>query len=563
MGLFDNVWHLPLRWFGLKDIPAVPIKFSGLLDTILKLSQRAKDVAPARNGLSNLYTIGGQTATGEQFLYGGTAATQKLPALSLEDPKQFAMSWTNFEGVYARHAHLIPDYAATLSDAEHATDRFWPLMAAYGYAFNLLMLRKASGADLARLRTAFAPVWSVEWEERAKRGQLYFIDLGIFTSLTPGKLAGFTRFTPATVTLLEQNPTSKALRPFAVRVSGEDDAGVQQFVKGQATPSAWLYALQAAKASVTLYGIWLGHVYHWHIVSAAMQMTMYNTFGKRHPVFKLLAPQSNYLFQFDEFLLLVWNSIAPPTSITTRGGFLRLMNRFAEGRDYFDDDPTTALAAQGIVEADFTRDKPWDLYPAAQGMLQLWSATERYASAFVDNTYANDADVFEDRRLQAWMRRSAAPHGGNIRGLPTLDSRAALTRVLTSLIFRVTAHGISRLMPSAYPAQAFVANFPPCLQQAAIPSPLAELSTAQLLTYLPKAGTIASMMDFLTIFVFTGPYVPFIPKAGVEADLFFPDGLKDPRNQALVAFREAVIALMKEYAPEEATTEQWPLNIET
>ena len=123
-------------------------------------------------------------------------------------------------------------------------------------------------------------------------------------------------------------------------------------------------------------------------------------------------------------------------------------------------------------------------------------------------------------------------------------------KVLTSLIYRITAHGSSRLKPSAYPALAFVANFPPCLQSAAIPSPQAELTTAQLLTYLPKTATIASMMNFLTIFVFTGPYVPFIPKAGVEADLFFPDGLTDPRNRALVAYRKAVIALMKQYAPE-------------
>jgi hypothetical protein len=347
-------------------------------------------------------------------------------------------------------------------------------------------------------------------------------------------------------------------------VSGQGDAGLQYFVKGQATPSAWLYALQAAKASVTLYGIWLGHVYHWHIVTAAMQMTMFNTLQRDHAVYQLVAPQSNYLFQFDEFLLLVWNAIAPPTSVTTRSGMLGLWNRFAKGRDYFADDPTTTLQAHGIVEADFTRDKPWDLYPVAQGLLQLWSDTELYVSAgFVDNTYATDAAVAEDRHLQAWMRQAADPHQGNIRGLPKLDSRAALARVLTSLIYRITAHGVSRLMPSAYPAAAFVANFPPCLQIAGIPSPSAELTTRELLAYLPKTGTIASMMNFLTTFVFTAPYVPFIPKAGVDADLFFPDGLNDPRNKALVAFREAVIAFMKSYAPDETTTGQWPRNIET
>lgn len=222
----------------------------------------------------------------------------------------------------------------------------------------------------------------------------------------------------------------------------------------------------------------------------------------------------------------MWNAIAPPTSVTSSCGFLHLMNRFAKDRDYFADDPTTTLQAHGLVEADFTREKPWDLYPVAQRLLQLWSDTEQYATGFVNNT--SDALVAEDRHLQAWMRKAGHRHEGNIRGLPTLDSRAALVRVLTSLIYRITAHGGSRLMPSVYPALAFVANSPPCLQISAIPSPQATLTTGELLAYLPKTGTIASMINFVTTFVFTAPYVPFVPKAGPEADLFFPDG--DPRN---------------------------------
>jgi hypothetical protein len=558
LGLFDKVWHLPLNWFGLKDIPAVPITFSGLIGTAFALANRGKQTQPAAQGLTNLYTIDGQTATGQQFLYGPTA----LKALSLESPEQFAMSWTNFQDIFARYAYLIPHYAASLRDPDEATRQFWPLFAEHGYAYNFLALRKAGTADLARLRSQFAPVWSRDIEELAQR-KLFFIDLSIFTHLAPGTLDGFTRFTPATVTLLEQDPNTKALTPFAVRVSGQNDAGAQLFVKGQATPSAWLYALQAAKTSATVYGIWLGHVYHWHIVTAAMLMTMFNTFARRHPVYQLLAPQSNYLFQFDEFLLLVWNAIAPPTSVTTRCGFLHLMNRFAKDRDYFADDPTTTLQAHGLVEADFTREKPWDLYPVAQRLLQLWSDTERYATGFVNNTYASDALVAEDRHLQAWMRKAGHRHEGNIRGLPpTLDSRAALVRVLTSLIYRITAHGGSRLMPTVYPALAFIANSPPCLQISAIPSPQATLTTGELLAYLPKTGTIASMMNFVTTFVFTAPYVPFVPKAGPEADLFFPDGLSDPRNRALVDYRQAVIAFINAYAPDEATIGQFPRNIE-
>jgi uncharacterized SAM-binding protein YcdF (DUF218 family) len=161
------------------------------------------------------------------------------------------------------------------------------------------------------------------------------------------------------------------------------------------------------------------------------------------------------------------------------------------------------------------------------------------------------------------MRRSGHRCGGNIRGLPKLETRAALVRVLTSLIYRITAHGGSRLMPSVYPALAFVANSPPCLQIAAIPSPQAALTTGELLAYLPKTGTIASMMNFVTTFVFTAPYVPFIPKAGVDTDLFFPKGLADPRNVALRDYRNAVAAFITSYmGTEDATIEQWPRNIE-
>jgi hypothetical protein len=541
-----------------------------LLDTIFKLNHRSKESLPARHGLTNLYTIAGQTATAEQFLYG----PQKLTALSLEHPAQFAMAWTNLAGIFARYAPLIPDYAKTLTDAEYATSQFWPIIAGHGHGYNLLMLNKARAADLGRLRILFPdPVWSPDWDELARNGRLYFIDLGIFASTAPGTLSGFPRFTPATLTLLTQDPIGKTLTPFAVRVSGQDPAQAQCFVRWQgktavqqpATPSAWLYALQAAKASVTVYGIWLGHVYHWHLVTAAMQMAMFNTFKRHHPVYQLLAPQSRYLFQFDEFLLLVWNAIAPPTSFTTRRAILRLWNSFAKGRDYFADDPTTALQAQGIIEDDFTTTpgKPWDRYPVAGGLLQLWGDTNDYVTAFVENTYASDAAVHEDWHLQRWMRHASHRRGGNIRGLPkTLDSRAALTRVLTSLIYRITAHGISRMMRTAYPAQTFLGHFPPCLQIAGIPSPQAELTTGQLMAYLPKTGTIGSLVNFGTFFAFSAPYVPFIPAGGVTDNLFFPDGLNDPRNKALMAYREALIAFINTYAPGE-TVEQWPLNIET
>jgi hypothetical protein len=44
------------------------------------------------------------------------------------------------------------------------------------------------------------------------------------------------------------------------------------------------------------------------------------------------------------------------------------------------------------------------------------------------------------------MTASGSVDGGNIRGLPAMDSKAALNLVLHSLMYRITAHGFPRLV---------------------------------------------------------------------------------------------------------------------
>ena len=153
------------------------------------------------------------------------------------------------------------------------------------------------------------------------------------------------------------------------------------------TASAWVYALQAAKVSVTVFGIWLGHVYQWHIVTAAMLMTMFDNLPANHRVRNLLEPQSSYLMPFDNVLLLAWGSLVPPTSITTARQFVELIDQYAATRQFFDDDPTTTLERLGISESDFTVNEPWDQYPIVGQLLAIWNATGRYVSKYVDQVY--------------------------------------------------------------------------------------------------------------------------------------------------------------------------------
>ena len=487
----------------------------------------------------------------------------EVTGLSLDDPKQFSMTWTTYWNVYRDALPHLDEWASTLTDPDEASRQFWPLIANHGLGYNLLFLKKLSVLNMDEYKGRFGDTWGAGLDAAVEQGLLYVIDLSIFETLEPQEADGFQRFTPATLTLLRQDPETKALTPVAVRVSGHQGRGAQIFVRGEATDGTWIYALQAARVSVTVYGIWLGHVYHWHIVLAAMQMTMFNNLSEDHPLYQLLAPQSQYLIDFDVVLLLLWEHIAPSTSIISSRQFLELMNTFAKGRDYFDDDPNTALENLGLRQEDFTVDQPWDRYPLVGQLLTVWHATGDYVKVFVDQTYADDAAIVADQALQDWIKQSSERDHGNIRGLPNMDNREALIRVLQSMLFRVTVHGCSRLGPAINPVISFGGIYPPTFQGSEIPAPSAHFDTAMLMKLMPKTGVLGQMVIFYFIFLYTPPYETFVPIDGIEENLFFPGGRSDPRNRALVAFRKAIIDFMTDFEDGSPQINQWPLNIET
>jgi hypothetical protein len=225
-----------------------------------------------------------------------------------------------------------------------------------------------------------------------------------------------------------------------------------------------------------------------------MLMTMFENLSPKNPARRLLEPQSSHLIPFDGVLLLGWGGLAEVP-------------------------PTTTLERLGIGESDFTVQEPWDRYPLVGDLLAIWTATGRYVNTYVEQMYPTDQDVLRDGELQRWIDSSGREHDGNISGLPAMASKEALKRVLHSLVYRIMAHGGSRLYRSANPALTFVANFPPCLQNATISDPTVSFSTAELLRYLPNTGTIGSMLHFYFVFWATPPYVPFVPISGIDTDL--------------------------------------------
>ncbi len=597
-----GVFRLPLQLLGLKDIPAVPFSIEAVVETALGLAGRGKEASQALNGLQRIFTIDGRTANARAFLFGlddnddpqkaremvmeematmrpshlqlvdtlrqrlgrtsvmeKASDTGELTQLPLDRPDDFSISWTTWADVYADAKAHLPGFAKTLEvsaeGAEAATQAFWKHIAQYGQAFNLLLPQKLGVAEPG--------------EPHAGR-TIYRIDLRFFEEFASTETGGFTRFTPGVVVELYQDPESLNLLPYKIEVRGARGEESRTFVRSETTSGLWLYALQAAKTAVTVWGIWIGHVYHWHIVTGALQLTLYTTDGldRRHSLRQLLDPMSKYLIGFDDFLLLAFEQIAPPTSFKTPLDLLELLNSFAHNRDYHDDDPRVTLKRLNIAAEDFTTagGEPWDAFPFVRRLLALWDANEDYVRGYVELAWPDDDAVINDGPLRAWVRASSDPDGGNVRGLPALngpDAKEELIQLLTSYLYRVTAHGSSRMNVAANPGLSFVANFPPCLQSSEFPSEAEAGETTDLLRFLPNTGTIGGMVMFLFTFVFSAPYESFIPIKGIDQDLFFPGGKDVPENVLLIAYRQTVEKVLRQTDPQSQQIHQWPRNVET
>ncbi len=306
---------LPLRDWGFEHCPAIPYwadaygdpDLKRVIAEVLKLNGRGQDGSSAYEGLSTVYTIDGETTTAYEFLYGKPLPTAPT-ATSLRQDRRRRPSWHSTGGRVHPVLDHVPGHAQrlagprprvrdTLTEHDAATRSFWPTIANFGLGYNLLVLSKVGEERAATLEAELGEAWVIEdMSALQAEGLLYEIDMRILESVGSSKpLDGTVRFVPATVTVLKQDPESKALTPIAIRVwTGDQPPRI--YTGGD---NAWLYALQAAKTSITVWGIWLGHVYHWHIVTAAMQMTMYKISRRGIASYQLLQPQSQSLIDFN------------------------------------------------------------------------------------------------------------------------------------------------------------------------------------------------------------------------------------------------------------------------
>ena len=163
---------------------------------------------------------------------------RRCTELTGETPEQWTISWTTFQDVYEKAQPLLGGWAATLTDVPTAEAEFWPTFATYGVGYNLLVLQKLTRGTYRTVRRKLGRAWTDDYSRLLDQGRLYAIDMSIFEAVRPNKVDGFERFTPASITLLEQDPDTKALKPVLIRIAGAKGAGAQNYTAATATASA-------------------------------------------------------------------------------------------------------------------------------------------------------------------------------------------------------------------------------------------------------------------------------------------------------------------------------------
>ena len=241
--------QLPLREWGFEHCPAIPYWADAVRGS--RSQARHRDGGSSLNGRgraghatrisgsSTVYTIDGQTAQCirvplRQAASGGLAAKdagrgpRRPTSWRSTEPDEFTLSWTTYQDVYKDSQDLVAPFADTLTEQRRPRrSSFWPTIASFGLPYNLLVLAKVDAKRAAELASGVRRRLGGRGHGRPTGSRALVRDRHEHPRVAravSSALDGTVRFTPGTVTVLKQDPQSKALTPIAIKVSTTDDA---------------------------------------------------------------------------------------------------------------------------------------------------------------------------------------------------------------------------------------------------------------------------------------------------------------------------------------------------
>lgn len=114
----------------------------------------------------------------------------------------------------------------------------------------------------------------------------------------------------------------------------------------------------------------------------------------------------------------------------TAGQFMQLINRYWSSYDFF----KSSSLPDELASRGFDEDLDMPAYLYREDGIKLWDIYEKFASNFVDEIYANDQEIVDDKVLQEWAQETSSPDSAAVKGFPKrFEDKTMLVKAMQTI----------------------------------------------------------------------------------------------------------------------------------
>ncbi len=230
-----------------------------------------------------------------------------------------------------------------------------------------------------------------------------------------------------------------------------------------------------------------------HLVAESVLLASHRELAPNHPLMVLLKP--HFAFTQNTNQVMRRDFIAPTGFMVeyqspTDDSAFELVHRTLSNFDFGASDLEAHLAARGM---DDPERMPW--YPLRDDGLPVMRAIRNWVESYLEVYYPNDALVGADTEVRRWLAAIGDPNQGGLRGVPRVQTRSELARIVAAIIWRVTAFH-STINYTGWEFRGWVPNYPTAAFGPG-PSPGTAHTEADLLAMFPPLDVTIGVQEVM------------------------------------------------------------------
>jgi len=236
---------------------------------------------------------------------------------------------------------------------------------------------------------------------------------------------------------------------------------------------SWRYAKTCAQSSDWFVHELTVHLTRTHLIEETTIVATHRCIPEHHIVFQLLSPHWLKTLSLNAAArnTLVPNIIIDLSGFPVDACYAFIKDAF-KNFDFAGNYVPVDLERRGFPIAEIEKSK-YRNYSYGQDMFLMWNAIRRFVAKMISIQFKTDAEVANDKFIEAWCRELQSKDGGQITTFPTITTIDSLVDAVTMCIHIASPqHTAVNYLQNYY--QAFVINKPPALFTP-LPSTLTDL----------------------------------------------------------------------------------------